>query len=321
MTRYEFAEAIREKYMQNEKLTEGERLECYDALFHTGAKLIEYFSKHERILVSVSGGSDSDCVVHLICSYFPEYIEKCHFVYADTGLEYDATKRHIKDIEAKYGVHIEKIRGISVVTAVRRYGVPILSKERTHVIRGYVTGQPFATKRIANRNGRYGYRQCHADLAEYIRVNNIMVSNFCCEKSKKKPLRDYCKENEITLNVTGERKAEGGERASSHHSCYRDKSTRHIAKYMPLFWWTSTVKEIFKKTEGIRYSDCYEVYGMKRTGCTGCPYDVRLGETLRTMQKYEPGLYRVCWRVFGTAYALTQKFNCRKIPIDIPEKI
>lgn len=321
MTRYEFAEAMREKYLRNEKLSENERLECYDALFHTGAKLIEHFTKHEHILVSVSGGSDSDCVVHLICTYFPEYIEKCHFVYVDTGLEYSATKNHLKDLENKYGICIEKIRGISVVTAVRRYGIPILSKERTQVIRGYAMGQPYAIKRVANREGRYGYRQCHADLAEYIRANNIKISNFCCEKSKKKPLRDYCKENEITLNVTGERKAEGGQRASSHHSCHEPKTTKHLEKYMPLFWWSDRVKKFFKDNENLIYSDCYEVYGMKRTGCVGCPYDVRLGETLRIMQNYEPDLYRVCWRVFGVAYELTQKFHCRKIPIDIPEKI
>ena len=55
MTRAEFAAVIREKYLVNGAGTEGERFETYDALFHTGSKLIEYFSSHENILISVSG--------------------------------------------------------------------------------------------------------------------------------------------------------------------------------------------------------------------------------------------------------------------------
>lgn len=144
MTRAEFAAAIRAKYLENAELDTGQKFECYDALFHTGSKLIEYFGNHERISISVSGGSDSDCIVHLICNYFPEYLPKCNFVFVNTGLEYAATKRHIADLESKYGITIDRIRGLSVVTVVRKYGMPILSKYKSEIIRKYIAGQTHA---------------------------------------------------------------------------------------------------------------------------------------------------------------------------------
>lgn len=95
MTRSEFAFEMQRKYMYNDNLSEDQRFQVYSDLMHTCEKLLEYFPKHENILVSVSGGSDSDCIVHLICTYFPEFLDRCHFVFVNTGLEYDATKRHL----------------------------------------------------------------------------------------------------------------------------------------------------------------------------------------------------------------------------------
>lgn len=60
------------------------------------------------------------------------------------------------------------------------------------------------------------------------------------------------------------------------------------------------------------YSDCYEVWGMKRTGCVGCPFDSRIGDELKTIKKYEPQLYKACMNVFGASYELMDKFEVRK---------
>lgn len=95
---------------------------------------------------------------------------------------------------------------------------------------------------------------------------------------------------------------------------------------MPLYWWSNKVKEIFKLVEGIKYSDCYEVWGMKRTGCVGCPFGKDTAEELRMMKKYEPKLFNAVMHTFGEAYRLTDEFNCRKKKkladdlLDIPEK-
>lgn len=68
---------------------------------------------------------------------------------------------------------------------------------------------------------------------------------------------------------------------------------------------------IYGKAE-IRFSDCYEVYGMKRTGCCGCPFNPNIADDLQAMYEYEPRLFKACMNVFGQAYELTDKFNCRR---------
>lgn len=315
MDRPEFAEAIREKYMMNESLDTGQRFEVYDALFHTGSKLIEYFGSHEHICISVSGGSDSDCIVHLVCTYFPEFLEKCYFVYVNTGLEYAATKRHIVELEERYGIVIDRIRGRSVVSVVKEFGVPMLNKMKAHFLDLYVRGCPSGERYVIYD----GVKSYHAmqftenqkKLAVYLKENGIKVSSKCCDLSKKNPLKLYAKQHNIDLNVTGERQAEGGQRALRHKSCFEEhKDGTH--KYMPLWWWSNETKQIFKETEGIRYSDCYEVYGMKRTGCCGCPFNLNISDDLQAMYEYEPRLLKACMNVFGQSYELTDRFDCRR---------
>ena len=159
-------------------------------------------------------------------------------------------------------------------------------------------------------------------FAAGITAPGIKISAKCCEVSKKRPLYQYIKENGIDLNVTGERKAEGGIRATAHHSCF-EQSKNHVDKYMPLWWWSDRVKSVFKEREGIRYSDCYEVYGMRRTGCVGCPFSLTIADDLTTMYIFEPQLYKACMKVFGESYRLVDQFGARKrkcIP-DLPEKL
>lgn len=84
---------------------------------------------------------------------------------------------------------------------------------------------------------------------------------------------------------------------------------------MPLFFWNDETKQWYKEHEGIRYSDCYEVWGMKRTGCTGCPFNSRIGIDLDMIQKYEPNMYKACMNVFGESYRLMDKFNVRRMKI------
>lgn len=311
-------------------MNRGDRVKAYDLhdiifsqysdfqtrsdVFETCRKMEMHFRDHERILISVSGGSDSDCIVHLVCKYFPEYVEKCHFVFVDTGLEYEATRRHIDDLKERYGIEIQKIRGMSVVTAVRRYGVPILSKMKSHFIAIYQRGGKSGIKYIFGdgfKSDRLKFTEGQKQLAAYVKNSGIPISAKCCDYSKKTPLMKFLEDHDIDLDVTGERKAEGGQRSNAHKSCFECHSDG-LHKFMPLFWWSNATKADFKEFERIRYSDCYEVYGMKRTGCCGCPFNLDIARDLQAMYEYEPNLYKACMNVFGLAYELTDQFNCRR---------
>lgn len=303
MTRAERYFILKEKYKDD--------IEAFSEIERTCRKMEEHFTDHDRIMISVSGGSDSDCIVHLVCTYFSEYLDKISFVFVDTGLEYAATKRHLYDLETKYRIKIDRIRGTSVVTAVRKFGVPILNKSKAHMVELYLRRTPKGYYLCFEMHGMYELTDNERNLVQYLDKNNIKVSSKCCDVSKKKPVHEYSKQHKIDLSVSGERKAEGGVRATSHKSCFETKKDG-VDKFMPLLWWSDDVKSTFKKEENIRYSDCYEVWGMKRTGCVGCPFGKDTAEELQMMMKYEPNLYKACMNVFGVAYELTDRFNCRK---------
>lgn len=290
-------------------------------ILNTYGKMGHYLETHNRIAVAVSGGSDSAIIVHIIATYFREYLPKIKFIFNNTGLEFDATKRYLKELENKYNITIIELRGESVVYAVKKYGVPVISKSISEIVDGYIRNLPWAIKRF-NRTKEdspvYYLRDNQKQLIEYCKKHNINISSKCCDVSKKKPAFDYCKHQKIDLYITGERQAEGGMRATAHTSCYEQRKTHPWDKYMPLWFWSDSAKQIYKDAEGIKYSDCYEIWGLKRTGCVGCPFNSRVGDELKIIEKYEPKMYKACLNVFGESYRLMDMFSIRKNKI-LPE--
>lgn len=292
----------------------------YARINETMGKMAYHFSTHNNIAISVSGGSDSDILIHMVATYFREFLPKVHFVFVNTGLEYDATKRHLDEQEKKYNIKIDRIRGMSVVHAVKKYGVPIQSKKYSTSVQYYCKGSKW-TENWINQQGTFakGNRSAPSDkeivLAKAIKERGIRISDKCCTYSKKKPLHQYDKENNIDLSVTGERRAEGGRRAFAHTSCFEGGRKDRIDKYMPLFFWNDETKAYYKESEGIRYSDCYEVWGFKRTGCVGCPFNSNAGDELRIVKQFEPKMYKACINVFGESYRLSDEFNMHKCKV------
>lgn len=56
---------------------------------------------YHKVMVSVSGGADSDIVVDL-CKKF-DLKNVCDYIWFNTGLEYEATKRHLNYLEKDTG--------------------------------------------------------------------------------------------------------------------------------------------------------------------------------------------------------------------------
>ena len=77
----------------------------------------------------------------------------------------------------------------------------------------------------------------------------------------------------------------------------------------PLYYVSDEDKAWYKDTWDIRYSDAYEVYGMKRTGCCGCAISHRAAEDLELIRPYEPNLVKAAWNVFGDSYRYRKMYN------------
>ena len=95
------------------------------------------FDTHNKILVSYSGGSDSDIMLDLIQKVIKEtnWKGEIKYVWFDTGIEYQATKDHIPFIENKYNIKIDKVRAkVPVPLGCKKFGLPFLSKYASQMI-------------------------------------------------------------------------------------------------------------------------------------------------------------------------------------------
>lgn len=73
------------------------------------------------------------------------------------------------------------------------------------------------------------------------------------------------------MNIFGVRRAEGGIRQTAYKSCF-DENGEGYDNYRPLFWYTNLDKNNYENNYAIKHSRCYTEYGLKRTGCAGCPF-------------------------------------------------
>lgn len=80
----------------------------------------------------------------------------------------------------------------------------------------------------------------------------------------------------------------------------------------PLYYVTDADKAWYKERYGIRYSDAYEIYGLTRTGCCGCPISSKAVDDLEKIRPFEPNLVKAAWNVFGESYKYRQRYNAYK---------
>lgn len=284
---------------------------------------------HKNILCLVSGGSDSDVMMDLLLKCGGK--DKTHFAFVDTGLEYAATKEHIKSLSKKYEVEIETIKPKkSIPACVKEYGVPFWSKFASDML-----------ERLQRHSFKFEdesfdvlykrYPKCKTALEwwcnisegtqlftinrypllkEFIMSNppTFKISMKCCEYAKKQASRGVQIKGDYDMICIGVRKFEGGIRAA-HNTCFDSKSeSGGIDMYRPVFWFSDKDKEIYCKHYNINHSDCYEKYGLVRTGCFGCPFGKRFEEELKQIEQFEPRLLSSANSIFKDSYNYTREF-------------
>lgn len=286
--------------------------------------------RHRKVFVAISGGSDSDLLVHLFATLDSE--KKTVYGFFNTGLEFHATKKHLKYLEERYGIEIVEIKAVKPIPlCVRQYGVPFLSKQVSEFI-----------ERLQRHNFKWEdkpfeelyreYPKCKAALRwwcncwgakskfnisyntwlkEFMIENppTFKISNKCCYYAKKVVAKRFVEDGDFDLNVVGVRKAEGGARSTAYKNCFSPETDKSIAQYRPLFWYKQETKREFEEAYDIKHSDCYEVWGLQRTGCSGCPFGQNIEDELAACEKYEPKMYKALNNVFGASYEYTRKYR------------
>lgn len=208
--------------------------------------------QHPNAICSYSGGSDSDILIDLLeraRSMFPS-LPKVQYCFFNTGLEMEATKRHVRETAEKYGVEIVEHRPkINIVMATRKFGIPFVSKIMSTALETvqeknlplsikeeYDAAEDKAAKRQELRERYPGAEQginflCCCNSAGEPRPNIQLVINsspFMYDFIKENPIPfkcsakccDYCKkqvahkvQKNFEMIITGERRDEGGMRS------------------------------------------------------------------------------------------------------------
>ena len=109
------------------------------------------------------------------------------------------------------------------------------------------------------------------------------------------------------MNMYGVRKAEGGARKSAYKTCFSSNS-EGCDEYRPVFWYLTDTKNVYETHYKIQNSRCYSEYGLRRTGCAGCPYSKNFEDELEAMCQYEPQLYQAVNHIFSQSYAYTRNY-------------
>lgn len=283
---------------------------------------------YNKILCSISGGSDSDIMLD-IC-YRCDINNKIDYVWFDTGLEFQATKDHLKYLGNKYGIEIKTYRAIKPIPLTcKQYGQPFLSKNVSKYIAG-LQRHNFKWEDESYEELQKKYPNCNSYLKWWCNKNTIKrwtvgynkwlkeflienpptfyTSSKCCDYAKKMVAHKLISENDYDLNVIGVRKAEGGVRATAYKNCFDDNGS-DCANYRPLFWYSDTDKQEYKDFFKIVNSRCYTEYGLKRTGCAGCPFERNYKYVLSVIKKYEPKLYKAAINIFKDSYAYMDNYK------------
>lgn len=286
--------------------------------------------KYKKIVCSISGGSDSDVMLDIVWKCDKD--NKVDYVWFDTGLEYQATKDHLKYLEKKYDINIIPYKAIKPIPlSCKEYGQPFLSKKTSQMI-----------YRLQKHNfdfvndGGKSYNElmlkyprmkaaldwwCSNNKIECFNIHNnawlkeflisyppdFYISDKCCKYAKKDVAHKLIKENEYDLNIFGVRKAEGGVRQKAYTSCF-DESESKCDNYRPLFWYSDKDKNEYEVHYEILHSKCYTEYGFIRTGCCCCPFGREREFELQQIKVHEPKLYKAVVNVFGKSYEYTRKY-------------
>lgn len=285
---------------------------------------------YDKILATISGGSDSDVVVDILAKC--DRGAKVDYVWCNTGLEYQATQEHLDYLEKKYGITIKRVRPkMPIPLAVKKYGQPFLNKKPVseYMERLQKHGFKWEDKPFDELMQEYPHCKsalqwwCNMNISDCnnIRRNKLLkefiiahpptfrISAQCCAKSKKSIVHEFMGTGEYQLDVYGVRKAEGGARATTYKSCFNCSSKGEYDEYRPLFWYKNADKDEYCEACDVTHSRCYTEYGLKRTGCAGCPFGKDFEEELKIIEKYEPKLFVAVNNIFKESYEYTRAYR------------
>lgn len=265
----------------------------------------------DNFYLSFSGGKDSTVLHYLLDMAIPN--NNIPRVFINTGIEYNAIVNFVKGLAAndKRFIILQPTQAIKPM--LEKYGYPFKSKQHSHNVMVYQhSGIGLSVKRylgIIESNTQF---RCPKSLLyQFTPDFKIKLSDNCCRKMKKEPIKRWEKENNKHVAITGMRNSEGGERASIKGCILTDKQG-NLKRFHPLIKVNDEWEEWFIKEHHIQLCELYlPPFNFKRTGCKGCPFSLDLQEQLETMDRYLPNEKKHCEIIWKPVYDEYRRINYR----------
>lgn len=264
----------------------------------------------ENFYISFSGGKDSTVLSALVDMAIPD--NKIPRVYANTGIDLDI----IKDFVFKLKEIDERIQIIAPTKNIKKildeFGYPFKSKDHSGIVATFQnSGFSKTVDRYLNpplERKRFG---CPEILKyQFEQDFKIKISKKCCDKLKKEPLHKWQRENKKPYGIVGIMKDEGGARLNAH--CLAFKSNGKLKNFQPLVAITKAWEDWFISEYNIKICDIYNPpYNFERTGCKGCPFNIRIQEELDTLDMYFPAERKQCELIWGPVYKEYRRIGYR----------
>ena len=257
----------------------------------------------DKFYISFSGGKDSTVLHHLIDVALPD--NRIPRVFINTGIEYNDIVNFVEQLAEHDGRFVIIKPSKQIKKTLEEYGYPFKSKEHSLKVSLYKNGSRSKTV-LAYKNGfgdgKRSRFQCPKKLMYQFEDDfKLKISDKCCTKLKKEPVKKWELQNGKTIAITGMQKSEGGQRANLA-SCIITRRGE-VVKFHPLLVTNEDFENWFIEKYDVKLCSLYyPPFNFERTGCKGCPFSLTLQQQLDKMQVYLPAERKQCEFIWKPVY-------------------
>lgn len=269
------------------------------------------FNLEKNAYVSFSGGKDSTVLSKIIDLALPN--NSIPRVFINTGIEFNEVVAFVREQQKKDNRIIEVKSGVNIRQMLEENGYPFKSKEHAHKL--HLLQQGSKAKSVISYftidPSKRTLHNCPKCLAyQKDGFDKFKVSDSCCTILKKQPAEKWSKENNRQIAIIGIRAAEGGQRKNVSSCLYYQRN--RLKKFSPLLVCSDSFIDNFVEVYKVELCKLYYApYNFKRTGCKGCPFNIKLQDELLTLAEFFPSEKKQCEYIFGKVYEEYKRINYR----------